>query len=434
MEKFEFTPPPEESSNEALIKEKFLKISYPLSEEGEVFKKEVEAGTARVEDIPTVENPRPELFKGLELSEQKLAEIFGEELSNIQVTKGCRHKCTFCAAGAVETVQTMPYPAIVKSAEQKQKAEEKMKQVAEDYFKALEEGTGYSIEEIRNIRNGKVGFTEETNLISKKCAEIFAEHPFLEVYRKLKPQAVVSFEKTVKDFGQPSTASFLDAVPVDYKDLHFGSIFGKVTNYYDSDPFDYKDKNFLHEDGSPADFGDVARLLATPIRPLHVTTAGWSATDKVAQSAAEKFAAMDVNCIEDTRLSVNQYEVRARKDFDTYLEDTKNSIRTLARLGLQVILFDNTQDPKWTELLEKIKAYTEEFDLVYHTRARLSFYSGPMKSGVSEDDHHDVMACMPGYHIWPDGTIGKQARSETDRFVAPRGSRPSPIDLKLWKK
>ncbi|MEK7463690.1 MAG: hypothetical protein AAB610_01015 [Patescibacteria group bacterium] len=434
MEKFEFTSPPEELRNEGLIREKFLKIPYPLSEEGEAFRKEVETGTARTEDIPTVENPRPELFKGLELSEEKLAEIFGEELSNIQVTKGCRHKCTFCAAGAAETVQTMPYPAIVKSAEQKHKAEEKMRQLVENYFKDLEEGTGCSIEEIRNIKNGKAGFSDETNLISKKAAEIFAKHPFLEIYRKLKPQAVAFFEKTVKDFGQPSTAGFIDAVPVDYKDIHFGSIFDRITNYYDSDPFDYKDRNFLHEDGSPADFGDVARLLATPVRPLHITTAGWSAMDKIAQIAAEKIAEMNRDCISDIRLSINQYEARVRKDSVTYLEDIKNSIRTLAKLGLQVILFDNTQDPKWTELLEKIKAYTKEFDLVYYTRARLSFYSGPMKSSVSDDDHHDVMACMPGYHIWPDGTVGKQSRSETDRSAAPKGSRPTPTDLKLWKK
>ena len=208
-----------------------------------------------------------------------------------------------------------------------------------------------------------------------------------------------------------------------------------IQNYYDSDVFDYKDRTFLHSDGTPADFGDVARLIASETRPIHITTAGWSKTDKTAQLAAEKIVSMGSSFFEKNRLSINQTEVRARKNLDTYLEDTLNTIETLLPLGLEVLIFDDKEDKKYSEYSLKIKEWVEKKNtgLVQISHKSISAYSGHSKDEKHTDDHHDIMACMPGIHIWPDGTVAEQSHDSERHTRAPKGSRPQITEKVLWR-
>lgn len=437
MEEMKTTPTPEKVLSER--ENKFLQIRFPLSPQGEDLKKAILAGTASEDDLPTVEKPHLELFADFDaLDQSRITEIFDEGLANIQITKGCRHQCTFCAAGASKEVETMPFPAVLKSAEYKKKLDGEVERQMEDWIRVMEEETGLSIEQIRKIRLEESGLPlEEINRVGSKIAQAFQNHPLYQTLRKYNPDLVEHFDKHIKIFGHLATVDFHQSIPVDYRDSDswVDNLLPQVTNYYDSDPFDYKDRTFTHQDGTPADFGDVAEALASKVRPIHITTAGWSKTDKIAQRAAEKIIKMGPEYFKHVRLSVNQFEIRARKNPDIYLEDTKNSIQILASLGLEVIIFDNKEDPKYTSVIKELEEFIKGVPGIKIKRPNLSYYSGPMKKEEEFDDHHDVMACMDGYHIWPNGTIAVQERI-FDKFkqpTAPEGARPTPNGEKLWK-
>lgn len=433
-----------------LIKKRFLQIKYPLSKAGLVLKARILEGQEVKEDeLPTVENPRNELFEDFDLDEEEKHEIFGRDLSNVQVTKGCRHKCTFCAAGAAGTVDSMPFPAIVKIAQEKKRVDTELMEALTKWQEDIVKETGYPLETIariqdpfnKNLERVDSGLTmDEESIVANKIGELFKNHPFRELLMKIHPEIVERFDTKYKNRNKANWHCFMD-IPIELGGRHFyPNNLGRITNYYDSDPFDYKDRTFLHNDGSVADFGDVARLLSSEVRPIHVTTAGWSKTDKIAQGATEKIVAMGPNFFNDIRLSVNQYEVRAKKDMDTYVADTINSIITLAPLGLKVLIFDNKSDPAYTAACAKIetfinkkgsdKTFTGKVDV---SRPVISTYSGHIKNEEGGDDHHDVMACMPGFHIWPNGTIAKQQNNDDGRYNAPKGSRPTPICKKMWR-
>jgi hypothetical protein len=427
MEKQSFEQNPEIDTNLEIgsPKERFLRIKYPLSEEGELLKNKIISGEEIEEsEIPTVENPRPELFKELELEEGEKEKYFGIKLSNIQVTKGCTHQCDFCAAGAEKNLKVMPFPAIVKIAEVKRQEEEKIKENIQNIEKLfiecknyIKKETGLTVNEIKQ----KYGFLGIGNEIYKKAVDIYNKQPFKEKIKEFFPGILSTYE----DNELPSffyNNSIISKLKLKY-----------IYHYYDSDVFDYKDRTFLHDDGTPADFGDVARLFASEIRPIHITTAGWSKTDKIAQKAAEKLVSLGKNFFEKNRFSINQTEVRAKKNLDIYFEDILNTIETLAPLGLEVLIFDNHEDTKYSEFCLKIKKAIEKIDpgLVRVTNSTISAYSGHSKDEKHSNDHGDVMACMPGIHIWPDGTVAEQKNDIY--FSVLKGTRPEPTGKVLWK-
>src|SRR3989344_2247641 len=117
-------PIPPDSSEK--IARSFLRNNYPLSEEGKSLRMRVETAleskdsgmlTELKTELPTVESPHLQLFSDLETTPDEDTKYFGRLLTDIQVTKGCSHKCDFCAAGAAASVQQMPYAGILKIAE-----------------------------------------------------------------------------------------------------------------------------------------------------------------------------------------------------------------------------------------------------------------------------------------------------------------------------
>lgn len=225
-----------------------------------------------------------------------------------------------------------------------------------------------------------------------------------------------------------------------------------TTNYYDSDPLDYRDKNFLHADGTMADFGDVVELL-TQTQLVHVTTAGWNPKDKIAGKAARKIARIAKSKLPNLRLSVNPYEVQALKSYERYLESITENVEILTPVLREVLFFLRSTltevggkkyyktDPEHqrfhlevvvpiVRMIEKhnkslgLRADSSYIKIIYAT---VSDFSGP--SAVKGSEDHDVMACMPGLHIWPDGTVSLQAGSNLDKV--PLGSRPTPTGAKL---
>ena len=117
----------------------YLRQRFKLSETGQALKAKVEAALDSGEfdnvrhELPTVENPRLELFGELNLGSADAEDIFGPDLANIQVTKGCTHGCGHCAArsGKLNRDNIMPFAGILKIAE----ANSEYNQIFEDYFR-----------------------------------------------------------------------------------------------------------------------------------------------------------------------------------------------------------------------------------------------------------------------------------------------------------
>jgi hypothetical protein len=344
----------------------------------------------------------------------------------------------------------MPFPAILKIAQEKKRVDIELMGALTKWQEDIVKETGYSLETIvrtkepydKNFERVDYGLTmDEENILANKIGELFKTHPFRELLMKIHPEIVEEFDTKYRKRNKATFHCFMD-IPIELGDRRFSpNNLGRITNYYDSDPFDYRDRTFLHDDGGVADFGDVARLLSSEVRPIHITTAGWSETDKVAQRAAEKIVTMGPDFFNGTRLSVNQYEVRARKNLDLYVKDTLNSISTLAPLGIEVLIFDDGKDPEYTAACTQIESFIgkKDSDKSYIGRVKIkkpviSKYSGHIKNEEDGDDHHDVMACMPGFHIWPDGTIAKQQSEDGGRFKAPKGARPTPTGKKMWRQ
>ncbi len=412
----------------------FLHQRYPLTKDGEELKAQVKqiATNNNPQELnrltpllPTVENPRLELFKDFDLTPEQERSLFGLGLETIQVTKGCRHKCDFCIVGAEAKVQTMPFAAVLKIAEKMPEGMREADNLWRSWITSVKEDTGIDFTKVNSSEVASLN--DEKSEFSLKIREAFSRHPISDVVHK-----------------QLWDVRFL---------LHPGNLLRHhITNFYDSDVFDYRDTTFPHADGTPADYGDVIKALASRMRPIHITTAGWPRADKVAQRAAEKIVSMDGyrELTSQTRISINKFEYRAKRDLEEYLEDMKNVIYTLRRLVPQILLFYEKDNPEDQEFIKKvIEPLTEFIDegidgflaTGFHgdniklgtiVAPRISYFSGPLADEEHKDDHHDVAACMPGTHIWPDGTIAIQKKDPGKPWNALRGSRPTPTGEKLY--
>lgn len=233
----------------------------------------------------------------------------------------------------------------------------------------------------------------------------------------------------------------------------------RIENYYDSDPFDYRDPTFLHEDGTLADYGDVVRSLVTDDTLVHITTAGWPSTDKLAKKGAEKvvelYGQSGIVGGDLIRISVNSYELRARQDLDVYRADMEQVIQTLAPISPQIQLFYSSDDPKQKDyevkVVTPIMKIASDYQLEVNGYGQISRFSGPMETAEHREVDEDVMACMPGFHIWPDGTITHQDwewnsvlrkqnidlsrwRLDLNPLIGiRRGTRPTPIGINIFR-
>ncbi len=423
----------------------FLKERYPLSDIGVELRRRVQESMNDerllgdlADELPTVERPRPELYRDLEFGEYKPSDIFGNQLANVQVTKGCSHGCTFCAAGADRKVETMPFPALLKIAAQMRSYEEKVAPLLDNW-------TAHARQKELDFLEKEHGLSDALRAEIKEYDEDGSSLHADMIVRSLFRKKNSGVHKTLlrQEFAKHPAADYVtlfqDELPAR------SSFFRFITNYYDSDPFDAK-FSIAHDDGAFANFGDVVELLASPARPIHITTAGWSRHAKHAQAAAEKIVALykkDPRLLFNPRVSVNEFEHTARRDPKKYLADMKSVLETLAPLGPEVLLSATDHNRSFHDMvINPLSRFVldlhEGGSHIYAVRTHISTFSGhavPGKGmmGRMESDH-DVMACMPGIHVWPDGTVARQdfAPGSGDDTRAPKGSRPMPIGIKLY--
>jgi hypothetical protein len=420
---------------------KFLKQTYALSEKGKELATQIREALDEKNDttleelqhqIPTVEHTHLDLFEPLALKEEELEVIIGSELANIQTTKGCSHGCEFCAAGATNHIETMPFAAIAQIAEYKDNNPTEEALLFSDWIETVQKEIGIDLrqEEIKK-RSGKdipSLSPEEFERITKQLIELYTKHPLFQRY----PISFSPFMETYLDY--------LEAYGSIPKKGYTVSQHDSLTNYYDSDPFDYQDNTFLHEDGTPADYGDVVTLLATETRPIHITTAGWRINNTTAQRAAEKIVALhkkNPSLLATIDISVNKSEKLARKDYSAYLDMMKSTISTLQEVHPRIFLvYDDTEEYQdfITQVVKPLTLFCKKELSESHIITR-EFPVSNYSLNIQKENHTDtdIMACMPGYHIWPDGTVAKQELQQSPGWSQKKvldGTRPTPIENK----
>jgi hypothetical protein len=61
----------------------------------------------------------------------------------------------------------------------------------------------------------------------------------------------------------------------------------------------------------------------------------------------------------------------------------------------------------------------------------VSKFSGRLAPESGNDSSHpDIMACLPGYHIWPDGSLHEQL---AEKGFVEQGSRPQALGKSLYR-
>lgn len=408
----------------------FVRSKYPLSLAGQILKENTmsllnannhnQLRKMAMAELPTVEQPRSHLYADMEISDEKR---FILNLCNIQVTKGCSHKCSFCAAAAIDKVTSMPYPAILKIAE-------KLHNVRKSLFPEFEQSWKKWRDEVLD------NFGQDIDVIDG-IRNYFIKNE--EGYKKI--DALYSQQEHLKKLSKEYSFS-----PFRFSKTHMArGLRGAIQNYYDSDPFDYLDSSFFHQDGSPANYGDVFKLLNTEDSPVFITTAGWSRKAKHATLAAESIVKQfqDSEKLWKTRdymrprLSITRSNQRARRDFNSYKADLIENIRTLHKLkpALIVVVGDEPEDMRFmNEVVHSVLTFSSSLKPT-HIRIEqwdVSHYSGRAEKPEHENDT-DIMSCMPGFHIWPDGKVAWQEPEFLGATTkARKGSRPTPTGAKLW--
>ncbi len=455
------------------IAKAFLYQKYPLTEKGRQIQQKVQEILSKLKQdssntealdglrelklhLPTVENPHLDYFEDLHVSPKEERELFGIELANVQITKGCRHQCGHCAAAADKKVEIMPFPAILKIAQKMHQQEGVVEKAYQDYRDVMlrlfkdEEFRAFLAEIIKGWGNREIINGREID-----DAERFFWY-INDGFGYLKTEDREKFAKFLDKVNtKPEVKHFFEVInlPRHLKNLpkhfHFGEIFNlkktgplklvEIENYYDSDPFDYRDTAFLHEDGLPADYGDVVKAIASQRRKVHITTAGWPLSDKIAQRGAEKLSSSSAHLLATPRISVHPYEKgTSHGDASKYRESMERVLKTLAPTKPEILFFKEplTDSPEELEKVEKFKK--EALDPLYKLckeldlpikGTRLSRYSGRAESADKKEKEHDVMSCMPGTHILPDGSIHKQSLYV---YYEDYGQRPEPSGKKIY--
>lgn len=508
-------PRPEtERRVELKIAQAFLKNKFPLSEEGETLRKKVDAAIKEYErgnqkelellreHIPTVEHPRLENFADFHLSQEEKLVVFGPELACVQVAKGCRHQCEHCAADARKKVEYMPFAAVLKIAEELKKNEGKdvalfeewkiqvieflQQGVVREEWKQLKEEQGANYKYAKDDFALLASLCEDGRRRPQDAACLQTEQRALQIYEAIRDQ----FKKEVKlleDTGivRPYIGRQERAtnVPGDYLEPFRRETKPSLTHYWDSDPFDYRDTTFLHEDGTPADYGDVFIAHMPVTEGISITTAGWPKTDAISQRAAEKIVRSIQPFKEKTgqlykkgggiirgesprhdtvRISVHPFERgTSHGDMVRYGEDLENVLRTFDVIhpALVFIKSDNKKvqeqfiEEVISPLAERIRDFpntAQNFESILKRENKsqiprdwvpVSHFSGRAKEKTAEKQW-DILACMEGIHLRPDGSVEKQEASlihdefndkEAIWYVA-QGTRPKPLGFSLYQK
>lgn len=439
--RFENISPRETKQHEQRLMQ-FLRQKFPLSEEGKNFfekikrafeNKDVQSLQDFASQVPTVENPRPELFAELSLSPAQEEEFLGRELANIQITKGCSHGCSFCAISADNGVEAMPFPAIVKLASVETEYDIEAKTDFDNWVEAVQQDTGIDVMEFQKFDVSLRGRVNSEQM--RKILDLYKKH-----LNKYLPSTHFVNESMILSGG---AASYIEIPNILQFLVNKTFFYHAITNYYDSDPFDYRDVFFPHEDGTPADFGDVCKVLASKGRPIHITTAGWRQNNKVAQRAAYKIVELykqNPSVLSLPRISINPTHKLAQKDLVEYVAMMKNVIFSLRDIHPMILVFEETNKESEYQkvVIEEIERFIkEEIDPLFNKqrleirKQAVSNFSGRARDYEDALVDNDVMACMPGYHILPDGTVLKQGSSPKKSYFygsVEKGSRPQKVE------
>ena len=503
------------------IAKAFLRQRYPLTEEGERLKAEVEdalqgGDEGRLKEyqdrLPTVEDPHLELFQDLQIEGKEAEEIFGG-LTNAQTTKGCRHKCTFCAAGSADKIDTMPFAAVLKIAEQKIKVEQELLALWERWPEILKEagivpeeyipmvdkvikevksfdqfdardkeqadadvqawerlksdipedmGLGYDIPHwlgrVGSMWNKKDGLAAFGNVFAEICTSIaFDVKSLVEKYPAMKLY-LSKKQHTIFPWRKDGIGRLMVSRPISWRGekknvrtpIIYGMIFfSKGLNTFQADTLSIIMTAIHLIIGIPlfCIAMERRRITAMSLKRLLLKCGLFISRQRVgrkrdrsAQQAAENLVRLsqkNSDRFSGVRISISPYELTARRDLPAYVEDMKNVLFTLGK-GLQlegrqfeVRYFLDPNDPYAREEFEKnvvqrLNTFIKEESLhCYISFPSVSTYSGPLAQEAEKDDHHDVMACMPGVHIWPDGTVSRQKLPTEQRRGRDAGGVPA---------
>lgn len=429
----------------------YLRNRYPLSEEGQEFQREVESLVASgriprrfAKRLPTVEHPRfDELFTDFELTPEQEAEVFGWELTTIQSHYGCTHQCKQCYKDAPCRLSMMPFVAIGKIAAKKLEYEKR--------------GT-------REWRAWEEHLTK-LGIIDLKS------YPMKEFLDSASKSELLGFlVRILEEWGRFSPVILKMRVPLNKRlpvdilrkeclqmvPINLGAVINAVFNYEGNDPLEYRDYLFPHQNGAPADYGDVFSLMTTNIRPIIITTAGWFPEDKVACRAMRKV--IDA-CIkeplinsEDNRISISFGERHARQDLKRYFDEIKAMVQEMAPIKPMISLYYEEENLRQKYIAFRLgeiydKMLNEEFgiekDKVMVTP--ISYLRGRainMRKGEVWADW-DPDGCADGIHIYPNGEVGKKPsfswakrrdkQGKLQHFIStPKGSDPEPTGIWLY--
>ncbi|OGG00935.1 hypothetical protein A3D78_05725 [Candidatus Gottesmanbacteria bacterium RIFCSPHIGHO2_02_FULL_39_14] len=431
----------------ALKARSFINQGYPLSAKGKNLRQSVKQAveekniSALVDlevSLPTIENPHLDLFAELKLSPDEVPSLLGPDLADVQVTKGCSHNCNYCSLAASHKVEVMPFAGVLKIAETKKAYETEVLKEWASWVQMVKNQKGLDIDPPLR-KDGGVIYIPAVMLkdIPSDIGEMFSTHPLSRLLRQ---------------------DLFFDRAPIGpfiplYGRTPFVGDVGKkgyLTNYYDSDSFDYVSTSMIHEDGTPADYGDVCRALASEIRPIHITTAGWVRGNKIAERAAKKIVELykqNPAYFYHPRISVNKSERRAERNLDEYLEDMKATILALKEMIPEVLLISdpgNQSDDEFkNKVINPLKEWLKKEGQPAWTKeglGKVSHFSGRAAENHKEENDEDNANCMPGYHIWPNGEIANQkyilepfqSLHQVIKFV-PKGGRPVQIGKNIFK-
>ncbi|MDD5438289.1 MAG: hypothetical protein PHC70_04040 [Patescibacteria group bacterium] len=492
----------------------FMFNRYPLTEEGEAFKKEVAQALEeyKKEDkklleslkgrLPTVEQPRLELFEDFNLTpEQRLAN-FGPQLACVQVTSGCRHQCEHCADDAGKKVQNMPFVAVLKVAEELKKAnierqklfpewrelvldclrdgsqKEKMKELkAQPLFKEIidkrwERPAENDEYEMLNRCYNSRPLKDDSESRKKQMMEInqLAHEIFLNIRQELLPKRKLLEDAAILEIYEGFDQMWRSGIfyPSSFDGANIPEI---LHHYFGNDPFDYRDTSFLHEDGTPADYGDVFLAHVPVTEAISITTAGWPKDDKVAQRAAEKIIRFMTPLYEARqealkkgggtitgkgprhdyfRISIHPFEMGTTKgDMIKYKENMENVLKTTDPIDPSINFIETENKGRHDEFVRQVIVplslslketinVSKDFNSLLGDQkwagwTPTSHFSGRAEDDLPHEKEWDVMACMMGVHIWPDGRLARQGEGGIEHSsTLPPGTRPKVLDYRLY--
>lgn len=406
------------------IAQAFMKNRYPISERGRALQHQVEQIMLITNDrerqskllrlrseLPTVETPHPELFEELEISADDNETIFGFDLDLVTITKGCTHGCTHCTVDAkkLSPENIMPFMAIIRIAEQKRKFED----VSHAAWQSWYDDTA--------AERQMLSQAEATN----------------DPIRIKQTKTTIRLELEKKFHGHKISEHFSTFGPVLARSP---DVMRSLYLTFDGEPSDYRDETFLHEDGTPAHWGDVFTTLSTPLRSVSFSTAGWPETDRSAQVGAEVIVAAlqkDARLKDVLAISLNPYDRYYKKNSAAYGRAMEKIIRLFGPFKPTLLIRGEIGDENFDRFFQEIYTplvfmYLDEF---VHEQADIAAMQRSLRATqvrFGKTSHFHGRAFLPGHetdpdplldsagvHIWPSGVVAHKEHNQSAKMFRP---------------